>query len=134
MRKKAIKVKHVKRREKKIEKKVSFLVKTESIASRRSGTPCPRVNKAAYAILNFSSPNYLERVAPTQAETEAQGQKPTQRAGGLPGQRGDASVSGAQLCESRSASLQILFRGLWHEAGCQVSSLHLHTSTWRRAL
>lgn len=121
MRKKAVKVKHVKRREKKFDKKVSlhfWLLYKEAFYQTRCKSTCNS------SVLHFLFQNYPEGVASAQTEAETQRQEQIQREGRPQGQFGPSSVSGAELRAGRQAQLQILLRGLWHEVGCQVRLLH----------
>ena len=61
-----------------------------------------------------------EGVSPAQAETEAQRQGAAHRPQRRTGRWRGAAVPRAQLYGVSAARLQILFRGLRHEARCQV--------------
>lgn len=106
MRKKAVKVKHVKRREKKFDKKV-----------RTASLFIIVIGENVVWLLSWFF-NYTEGVASAQTETEAQRENQVRRERRPERYCRASSVFGARLCGSFQAKLQILLRGMWHEISC----------------
>lgn len=130
LRKRAVKVKHVKRREKKSEKKVMERVKwmwegrgqgLNGARARRGGMQGETGVWADFYCPDLPCPIEGREIQAASAKAEAQGQMETPRACRCQRPCVTPTVPGTWLCAPCPARLQVLLRRLWHEAGSQVS-------------